>query len=221
MTIALPGVETAPAATELARLSRTLYERGWMPGTSGNLSVRLTGELQDIALITASGRDKGELTRHDMVAVRAETGETAMPGPLRASAETPIHAAVYRCTAAGAVVHVHSPYATVVAGREGDAERRMGVRLAGLELLKGLGLADPFATTLPVFPNRPDVPRIAAEAAAWLAETPDPPPGFLIADHGITVWGRDLAQARNRLECLEAICQLLVLDPRGRLRHDR
>ncbi|MGW7117683.1 class II aldolase/adducin family protein [Streptomyces xanthophaeus] len=34
---------------------------------------------------------------------------------------------------------------------------------------------------------------------------------MLIADHGITVWGSDLAQARNRLECFEAICQLLTL----------
>ncbi|MEU6182724.1 methylthioribulose 1-phosphate dehydratase [Streptomyces coeruleorubidus] len=207
------------AAAELARYSRVLYERGWMPGTSGNLSVRQAGGLRDTALITPSGRDKGELTRDDMVTVHAETGEPRIHGPLRASAETCIHAAVYRTTAAEAVIHVHSPYATVVACRAGDPARRTTVPLTRFELLKGLGLADPAATRVPVFPNWSDVPRIADDVADWLRATPDAPPGLLIADHGITAWGRDLAQALARLECFEAICQLLVLGARSREDH--
>ncbi|MGW7696246.1 class II aldolase/adducin family protein [Streptomyces asiaticus] len=39
-----------------------------MPGTSGNLSVRLRGA-EDLFLITASGRDKSELTARDMTIV--------------------------------------------------------------------------------------------------------------------------------------------------------
>ncbi|MGW6876076.1 methylthioribulose 1-phosphate dehydratase [Streptomyces xanthophaeus] len=196
---------------ELARFSRMFYERGWMPGTSGNLSVRLPGADADTALITASGRAKGELTAHDMVAVRAESGEVLHPGPLRASAETSIHAAVYRTTDAGAVIHVHSPYATVAACRAGAREHATSLELTRFELLKGLGLDAAERTEVPVFPNWPDVPRIAAEVAGHLGRAERCPPGLLIADHGITVWGSDLAQARNRLECFEAICQLLTL----------
>ena len=212
------AVRTVPRepAEALAAFSRTCYERGWMPGTSGNLSVRLTGADSGTALITASGCDKGELTAEHMVAVGAENGaplRTAplRTAPLRASAETSIHAAVYRSTRAGAVIHVHSPYSTVVACRAGAVDRRRDLTLTRFELLKGLGLDDPTRTTLPVFPNWADVPRIADEIADWLRATPEAPPGLLLADHGITVWGRDLAQARNRLECLEAICQLRVL----------
>lgn len=197
--------------TELARFSRQFYERGWMPGTSGNLSLRLPGEDVDTALITASGRDKGELSAGDTVAVQADTGEVLNSGGLRASAETSIHAAVYRTTQAQAVIHVHSPYATAIACRAADRERVSTLELSRFELLKGLGLDAPERTEVPVFPNWPDVPRIADEVAEYLDGAEGGPPGLLIADHGITVWGSSLAQARNRLECFEAICQLLTI----------
>jgi methylthioribose-1-phosphate isomerase len=195
---------------ELALFSARLYERGWMPGTSGNLSARLPGA-PDRVLITASGRDKGELTAQDMVVVDAGTGDPVKPTALRASAETAIHAAVYRAADAQAVIHVHSPYATAVACRAGREAQTTLVRLAHFELLKGLSLADAAGTDLPVFPNWAEVPRIAADVADYYGHVPAAPPGLLIAGHGITTWGKDLAQARNRLECLESICQLLVI----------
>ncbi|EKX67616.1 methylthioribulose 1-phosphate dehydratase [Streptomyces ipomoeae] len=195
---------------ELALISARLYERGWMPGTSGNLSARLPSA-PDRVLITASGRDKGELTAQDMVMVDAGTGDPVEPTALRASAETAIHAAVYSAADAQAVIHVHSPYATAVACRAGREAQTTLVRLAHFELLKGLSLADATGTDLPVFPNWAEVPRIAADVADYYGHVPAAPPGLLIAGHGITTWGKDLAQARNRLECLESICQLLVI----------
>ncbi|CAL9325547.1 methylthioribulose 1-phosphate dehydratase [Streptomyces sp. SudanB182_2057] len=201
---------TRRVGDELASFSARLYERGWMPGTSGNLSARLPGA-PDRALITASGRDKGELTAQDMVVVDARTGDPVEPTALRASAETSIHAAVYRTTDAGAVIHVHSPYATAVACRAGRETRTTLVHLERFELLKGLGLADATSTGLPVFPNWAEVSRIAADVADYYGQATATPPGLLIAGHGVTAWGKDLAQARNRLECLESICQLLVI----------
>lgn len=193
---------------QLAQYARTLYDRGWMPGTAGNLSVRGRG---DTVVITGSGRPKGELTERDMVAVRLDTGAEVGAGPVRASAETAIHRAVYQTTRAGAVIHVHAPYATATATRVGHPGLPRTLPVERLELLKGLGLADPSRTELPVFPNWPEVSAIARDVAGYLAGAVDPPPGLLIADHGITAWGRDLSQARDRLECLEAICQLLLL----------
>ncbi|QKW10435.1 methylthioribulose 1-phosphate dehydratase [Streptomyces sp. NA04227] len=205
---------------QLALFSRVLYERGWMPGTAGNLSARLPDRA---ALITASGRDKGALTERDMVTVDADTGRevddcrTVHPsaGRLRASAETSIHAAVYRSTDAGAVIHVHSPYATALASRTGDTARTVPLRIERYELLKGLGLADPSHTRLPVFPNWSEVPRIAEDVARHLAADPAAPAALLITDHGVTAWGRDLPQARNRLECVEALSRLILLAGSG------
>ncbi len=37
---------------------------------------------------------------------------------------------------------------------------------------------------------------------------------LFIAGHGITAWGASLAQARDRAECLEAMCELVTLSGR-------
>ncbi|MGW5451066.1 S-methyl-5-thioribose-1-phosphate isomerase [Nocardia sp. NPDC003979] len=196
--------ESDMAGRALAAVARQLYERGWMPGTAGNISVR-SGS--DDALITASGLSKGELTERDAVRVRvADT--TAYPGQDRKpSAETSIHTAVYRTRDAGAVVHVHSPFATALAttARPGDT-----VRVSGYELIKGFGLDDPSTVDVPVFANWPDVARIGADIEYYLRENPGAAPILFITGHGITAWGDTLAQARDRAECLEALCELIA-----------
>ncbi|MBP2474075.1 methylthioribose-1-phosphate isomerase [Crossiella equi] len=192
----------------LAAAARELYERGWLPGTSGNISLRLSAET---ALITASGRDKGSLTESDAVLVSVDTSAAVSPDSPRPSAETTIHTAIYRATKAEAVVHTHAPFATAVATLHGSAEALSTVDMVGFELLKGLGLRDPSRVAVPVFPNHADVPRIAAEVEDHLAANPEAPPVLLIEHHGLTTWGADYAQARNRMECVESICQLLLL----------
>jgi methylthioribulose-1-phosphate dehydratase len=208
-------------AIELATFSRALYARGWMPGTAGNLSVRRSG-LDNRALITASGRSKGELDANDVVEVDVDTGLSTQTGGASASAEVSIHSAIYKTTCALAVVHVHSPFATAVASRVAAPNEVVFLRLEHYELLKGLGLQDPTSADLAIVPNWPQVPQIGADLADHLSKASDPAPAFLIAYHGITAWGSDLAQARNRVECLEAICQQLIfaaMEPTSRTPH--
>ncbi|MFC4375192.1 S-methyl-5-thioribose-1-phosphate isomerase [Nocardia halotolerans] len=208
----------AAAGRAIAAVACQLYERGWMPGTAGNISVRIAepdraadGAARPrtgTALITASGLSKGELAEDDMVLVDiADT--TPRPGQHRKpSAETSIHTAVYRARPAGAVVHVHSPFATALATT--TAPHSDTVRITGYELLKGFGLPDPSAVDIPVFPNWPQVSRIGADIETYLRENPGAAPVLLITGHGITTWGDTLAQARDRAECLEALCELIA-----------
>ncbi|WP_336080976.1 S-methyl-5-thioribose-1-phosphate isomerase [Nocardia sp. SSK8] len=211
------GVTTTPStdaaapdtaqARAIAAIARQLYGRGWMPGTAGNISVRV----EDDAMITASGLSKGELSERDTVLVRvADT--TAHPGQARKpSAETSIHTAVYRTTDARAVVHVHSPFATAFATTAvPSAEKVHIVPVSGFELLKGFGVADPSSIDIPVFPNWPEVPRIGDDIETFLRENPTAPPILCITGHGITTWGATLSQARDRAECLEALCELIA-----------
>ncbi|GAA0598880.1 hypothetical protein GCM10010174_13010 [Kutzneria viridogrisea] len=192
-------IEQRPGA-ELAEVARGLYRRGWMDGTAGNLSVRQG----DRALITASGRSKGELTARDVVLVEATTG-ALVAGP-KPSAETCIHAALYKLFPdCGAVVHAHPPHATAVAALSGPGS----VRFTEFEIIKGLGLPDPSSVEVPVFVNWVEVPRIAEDIAARLTE--QDPPVLLIAHHGVTAWGPTLEVARNRLESLEMLCRLHLL----------
>ena len=198
--------KTADANTlvgqQITNIARSLYARGWMPGTAGNISVRTGGN----AVITGSGLSKGELTTDDMVKVTVADSQP-VSGIRRPSAETAIHTAVYRATNAGAVVHVHSPHAT---GHSVGASRAL--RFSGYELIKGLGTAE--TIDIPVLVNHSDVSRIGADIEQYLAEHPDAPPVLFIAGHGITAWGADLAQARDRAECLEAMCELATLTGR-------
>ena len=190
------------AGQAIADIARGLYARGWMPGTAGNISVRAGSD----AVITGSGLAKGELTTHDVVAVRIAD---CLPvwGTRPPSAETAIHTAIYRATDAGAVVHVHPPHATA---RSIGAARVL--RFSGYELIKGLGATQ--SVEIPVFVNHANVARIGADVERHLLERPDAPPVLVIAGHGITAWGADLAQARDRAECLEALCELVALTGR-------
>ncbi|MEU9558879.1 methylthioribulose 1-phosphate dehydratase [Streptomyces fumanus] len=207
-----PGEATdwLPRAREdIGSACRALYQRGWMEGTSGNVSV----SDGDVVVISASGRAKGRMTARDTVAVRLADG-VPLPGESeRPSAETSIHLAVYRATGAdAAVIHAHSPYATALSARHERYTGPGSVLLERWELAKGLGMPEPDLVALPVFLNRSDVPRIAQEVTEHLGQADTrTPPALLIARHGLTVWGRDLDQARNRLECVEALCRLALL----------
>jgi methylthioribose-1-phosphate isomerase len=187
---------------QIAHIARSLYARGWMPGTAGNISVR-TGET---AAITGSGLSKGELTADDMVTVTVADSQP-VSGGRRPSAETAIHTAIYRATNADAVVHVHAPHATAHTVGASQA-----VTFSGYELIKGLGTTE--TISIPVFTNHSDVARIGDDIEQHLIEHPEAPPVLFIAGHGITAWGAGLAQARDRVECLEAMCELATLTGR-------
>ena len=73
-----PGEAAIAAAIAAAAF---FAQRGWVPATSGNFSVRTGAERM---AITASGRDKGALTAADFIA--ADIGEPLPPG---ISAEAP------------------------------------------------------------------------------------------------------------------------------------
>ena len=206
------GDDVRAAARDLVTFCQALYRRGWMEGTSGNLSVRL--DEPDRALITASGVSKGALDISDTVVVHAATGGAVRPGARKPSAEAAIHAAIYRTRAdCRAVVHAHTPYATLAAARTADAGRA-AITFNRYEFIKGFGLPDPSSMTVPVFTNWADVSRIGDDVGRHI-EAADragahAPPVLLLAYHGATAWGATLAEARDRLECLEALCRLVT-----------
>jgi methylthioribulose-1-phosphate dehydratase len=210
------------AARDLVAFCQGLYRRGWMEGTSGNLSVRLDGP--ELALITASGVSKGALDISDTVVMHAATGDAVVVQPTtidtvgssarKPSAEAAIHAAIYRTRPdCQAVVHAHTPYATLAAARTADAGRA-AITFNRYEFIKGFGLPDPSSMTVPVFTNWADVGRIGDDVARHI-EAADragvpAPPVLLLAYHGATAWGATLGQARDRLECIEALCRLVT-----------
>lgn len=200
------------SAASICAIAQDLYTRGWMPGTSGNISTRHNRKDASFT-ITASGQDKGSLAASD-ICLATVTDGAAIDCRTKPSAEASIHAAIYRATDAQAVIHVHSPFATAVAcGHRDDTVSYLPV--TRYELVKGLRVTDDPAP-LPIFQNWPDVTRIATDVYQYLSNPPAGVlPAILIAYHGVTVWGDSLRQARNRLECVESVSQLMIFTRHG------
>jgi methylthioribulose-1-phosphate dehydratase len=201
-----PPTELQTLARALAEVGRTLHARGWLPATSGNLSARLA---DGSMAITASGADKGSLRGPPSgdVLHSSPGGEVLSPVGGRTSAETLLHVQIYRHTpGARAVLHVHSPAATVLSRIAGPA-----VSLEGYELLKalaGISTHDHVAR-VPVVPNRQDMRELCGLVQP-LFDRGEAPHGYLIEGHGMYAWGRDLAEARRHVEALEFLfeCEL-------------
>ena len=191
-----PGVSIA---TRLVETGRRLERRGWALGTSGNFSAVLS--LDPLRLgITASGIDKSSLAESDIVEVDERAELVRGDGRPRPSAETHLHLAVVKARGAGAVLHTHSVWNTVLT----DAAEGSEISIRGYEMLKGLAgvRTHEHEERVPIVENSQDIPTMAGEVGAMLAERPEAH-AFLIRRHGLYTWGRDLSEAVRHVEILE------------------
>src|SRR5882757_2362444 len=96
---------------DLVKFGKWLSRLGFMPGTSGNLSVRLDAER---LLVTPTGVSKYLMRPADMVIVDLEG--RLLAGTRKATSELSMHLAVYRGRKdVEAVIHSHPPIATAFA----------------------------------------------------------------------------------------------------------
>jgi methylthioribulose-1-phosphate dehydratase len=193
----------AELACQLAEIARQCYARGWVLGTSGNFSAVVSRDPLRLA-ITTTGVDKGTLTPREIVEI--DDRARAVAGSGRPSAEASLHVAIARSRGAGAVLHTHSIWSTILS----DAATQDGLAVEGYEMLKGL---DGVATHehrewLPILDNTQDWAAAVPRVEAMLTEQPDAH-GFLIRRHGLYTWGRDLAEAKRHMETLEFLFEVM------------
>jgi len=206
-------------AASLASLGREFHGRGWALGTSGNLSAVLSRNPLRLA-ITPTGADKGELASAAILEVnaagRARNGSRrALPANAKspagtaaqASAETLLHLTVARVRGAGAVLHTHSIWGTVLSS---EYARQGGIAIEGYEMLKGLAgvRTHEHREWLPIVENSQDMTELAHSVQRTLEENPASH-GFLLRGHGLYTWGRDLAEAKRHVEILEFLLEVL------------
>ena len=151
-------------ACGLVAISRSFYARGWALGTSGNFSAVLSREPLRLA-ITPSGADKGELAAEQIV----ETGwgmDDADNLKGKPSAEALLHINVVLERGAGAVLHTHSVWSTIVSNIH---VRAGGIIIEGFEMLKGLeGVkSHEHREWLPIIENSQDMP-VLAQNVSWI-----------------------------------------------------
>ena len=190
-------------AVELAELGRHCYERGWALGTSGNFSAVVSRDPLTLA-ITTSGVDKGLLEARDIVEI--EAGGRVVRGAGTPSAEAALHLAIVRARGAGAVLHTHSVWSTILS----DAGADGGLAIDGYEMLKGLdGVhTHEHKERLPIIDNTQDWAAAVPQVEAALREHPAAH-GFLIRRHGLYTWGQNLAAAKRHVEILEFLFEAM------------
>jgi ribulose-5-phosphate 4-epimerase/fuculose-1-phosphate aldolase len=180
---------------ELALLAKSLFDRGYSVGTAGNISVRLA----DGWLMTPTNSCLGRLDPARISKLGPDW--TPLSGD-KPSKEVFLHRAVLTARPdAGAVVHLHSTYATAVsclAPEGGDAEippltpyfvMRIGRRLP----------------CVPYYRPGDAAMEPAVFAAAQAAKA------LLLANHGPVVSGKTLAEAVHAAEELEEAARLALL----------
>ena len=193
----------AEAAEELVRLGTDFHRRGWMLGTSGNLSIVLSRNPLRVA-ITASSIDKGRMLPGQILEVDAD-GRMLQGAGGRPSAETLLHLEVIRSAGAAAVIHTHSVWATTLSDYH---HPRGGFAIEGYEMLKGLeGIqTHKHREWVPVVENSQDMAALAAEARSIFAKQPNIH-GLLVRRHGMYTWGKDLQTAARHVEILEFLME--------------
>jgi len=188
----------------LAELGRSFYTRGWALGTSGNFSAVVSRDPLRIS-ITSTGVDKGSLSPDQFVRVDANGAVTDGHG--QPSAETALHLVLVRVRGAGAVLHTHSVWSTIISD---EHAARHGLWIEGYEMLKGLeGVRSHIHREwLPIIENDQDMTRLSGVVETLLREHPQAH-GFLLRGHGLYTWGENLAQARRHLEILEFLLEVV------------
>ncbi|HSE16165.1 MAG TPA: methylthioribulose 1-phosphate dehydratase [Pyrinomonadaceae bacterium] len=192
-------------ASSLAQIARGFHGRGWLLGTSGNLSAVVQREPLQIAM-SPSGVDKGELRPEELLTIDENARILGQQGG-KPSDESLLHIRIVKERGAGAVLHTHSIWNTILSdvyGGEG------GIKIEGYEMLKGLqGVrTHEHAEWLPIVENSQDMPALAETIGATLKKH-SAAHGFLLRRHGLYSWGENLAQAKRHIEILEFLLETI------------
>ncbi len=179
----------------LADAGRSFYLRNLAGGSSGNLSARLPdgGYVATPTGISLGEIDPASLSRLDAFGAHIDG--------LKPTKEVFVHLACYAAREeCGAIVHLHSPYATAVSclnGLNGD-DVVPAITPYGLMRYGRIGLV-PYCK--PGSAQLRDA--VMAQAAKHAA--------LLLANHGLLATGRDIGAAASNADEMEDACRLLIL----------
>lgn len=180
---------------EITRFAKSLFDRGLTPGSSGNISARLSdGSL----LVTPTGSSMGFLDPAKISHLAEDTTHISGDKPTK---EVPLHSAFYDTRkTTGAVVHLHSSHAVALSMLPEIDPQNALPPLTPYSIMR-LGKVQ----LLPFF-----LPGDAAmgEAVRGLAGKRS---AVLLANHGPVVAGRDLEAAVYAMEELEETAKLAIM----------
>ena len=196
---------------EICRIGQSLFERGYVHASAGNISVRL----DDGFLITPTDVCLGFLQPEELAFVDAQGLQLSGK---RASKTLSLHQAIYaaamglsantRC-----VIHTHSTHLVALSLRDAELSAPMGAEL--------LPPITPYFVMkvghVPLInyhrPGDPEVAKVVASTIQRYAEQDLPLHAVMLSRLGPNVWHDTPAQAMATLEELEETARLQLLCP--------
>jgi len=171
---------------DICRTMATLYRRGLISATGGNVSARILGT--NDFWITPHAIFKGELSASDLVKIGL--GGNVVEGSKKPSIEVPMHRAIYgKRPDVNAIVHAHNPVT-------------LGLALAGIEI-QPVTVEAAFALgNVPVAPFAlPGTEELAKAAVRHIVGVK----AVVLQNHGVVGVGSDLMTAEATVEKLEEV----------------
>lgn len=174
----------------LTEYGHRLYQRGFLAGADGNISVRLD---DDRVMVTPSGIAKGFMTPDDAVIV--DFAGKVRQGSHQASSELLMHLFVYQAREdVFACVHSHAPFATSFA-------------VAGIALPEDV--LPEVVLTVGKIPLTDYAPPGTDAVPKSLEPHIESANAFLLRNHGLLTLGRNLEEAYNRHETVEHLARIV------------
>lgn len=174
---------------QFRRIGRDLFLAGAVSSHGGNMSIRLG----DRIAITRRGSMLAHLEPRDVIVTGLEENDANV---LLASTEVNVHRAVYRATAAQAIVHAHPPYTIA---RSLVCDEIVPVDSEGSYLLHKVPVVHAELTA--------GSDEVAALLEHWLREYDI----VVLRGHGPFAIGHLLEEAYQLVSVLEATCRILAL----------
>jgi L-fuculose-phosphate aldolase len=191
-SVAANSFEAEALRSEIIKVGRKLWQRAYVDGNGGNISVRLGSKY---VLCTPTMMSKGDLEPADICLSDLE-GNILAGDRLRTS-ELLLHLEIYKANPrARAVLHCHPPYATAFA-------------LAGTPPPVGL------ITEYEVFIGPTAVAPYETPGTQAFAETVLPfvqdHNTILLANHGVVCWSDTVTHAEWLVEVLDGYCKTYLI----------
>jgi len=178
---------------DILDIGRRLWQRAYVDGNGGNISIRVA---EDLVLCTPTLVSKGFMKPTDLCLVDMQGAQKA-GGDKKRTSELLMHLAIYKAQPkAKACVHAHPPYAT---GFAVSGVRPPTCMIPEMEIMIG---------EVPIAPYITPGTQAMGDACAELADTHNT---ILMANHGVVAWGFSVEDAYFKMEILEAYCRTVLV----------
>lgn len=185
--------EISKLKTDIVEAGKKMLHKGLVIGTSGNISIRISGE--DRILITPSSVEYDKTEIDDILVVDLE--KNVLEGERSPSVETGMHIGIYTTRPdIGAIVHAHSVYASAIAS--------LGKTIPPFldEIVLMIGGEIKVAEY-----GMPGSKELAQNAVRALGKKN----AVLLANHGSLCCGENLEKAFETAELVERVAKVFIL----------